>query len=126
MNPGDTFFGLDERGHLWLVLSTATVGGDVAVANLTTHGRERRNCDERCLLIRSVEHPYVAHDSCVFWRGAFLTSIEWLRRGVDNRSYRTSTPLGPELLERIRRDAIAARLTPPDLRDAIQEDLRRQ
>ena len=123
MNPGDTFFGLDERGHLWMVLTAETPGGEAAVANLTTHDPERRRlCDERCVVVRPGQHPYPEPDSCVFYRDAFMTSAEWLRRGVANRTYRPGPPLSPALLDRIRRGAVDSPLTASPVKAAIRAD----
>ena len=123
MNPGDTFFGLDLRGHLWMVLTAETPEGHVAVANLTTHDPARRRlCDERCVVVRPGQHPYPEHDSCVFYRDAFMTSRELLLQGVANRTYRPGAPLAPPLLERIRQGALDSPLTATDVKIAIRRE----
>ena len=95
-----------------MVLTSETQDGQVAVANLTTHDPERRRlCDDRCVLIRPGEHPYPSHNSCVFYRDAFLTSVAILRAGVENRTYRVGDPLSFELLDRVRQGAVDSRLT---------------
>lgn len=63
MNAGDTFFGLDERGHLWILMTSETADARVAVANLTTHDPDhRRICDDRCVVLRPGEHSYIGAD----------------------------------------------------------------
>ena len=127
MNPGDTFFGLDERGHLWIVLTSETADGEVVVANLTTHDPERRRtCDDRCVVVRPGEHPYPSHDSCVFYRDAFLTRAELLRQGLANRTYRPGDPLAPSLLGRIRQGALDSALTAAPVKAAIRWGLTRR
>ena len=127
MNSGDTFFGLDRVGHLWIVLTTETLSGQVAVANLTTHDPEqRRSCDDECVIVRPGEHPYPRHDSCVFYRDAFLTSFDVLRRGLENRSYMPGDPLTPQLLERVRHGALASPLTDRSVEAAIRRDLQQR
>ena len=126
MNLGDTFFGLDERGHLWMVLSSETAAGEVAVANLTTHDGERLDCDESCVIVRPGEHPYPSRDSCVFWRAAFMTSVAWLRQGVDSRTYRMNEPLSAQLLARIRQGALDSPLIDKHVKEAIRRDLPQQ
>ena len=124
MNPGDTFFGLDQRGHLWIVLTSETPDGEVAVANLTTHDPDRRRvCDDECVIIRPGEHPYPSRDSCVFYRDAFLTSLEILRSGVRNRTYSRSDPLTPELLQRVRQGALDSVMTAGAVQSAVRRDL---
>ena len=123
MNVGDTFFGLDHRGHLWIVLTSPNPQGEVVLVSLTTHDAPRRAfCDKRCVIIQPGEHPYPRHDSCVFYRDAFLTDTQLLRRGVDNRTYRVGDPLTAELLERVRQGALDSELTSPDVRRAVRSD----
>lgn len=122
MNPGDTFFGLDDRGHLSMVLTAEMPDGDVAVVNFTTHDPQTRRCGQACVVVRPGEHSYPRHDSCVFYRGASLTSLEWLRRGVENRTYTMNAPLSPQLLARIRQGALDSPRTPVDVKAAIRRD----
>ena len=62
------------------------------------------------------------HDSCVFYRDAFLTSLELLRRGVANGTYTMREPLSPQLLTQIRQGAIDSPLTDKDVKEAIRRD----
>lgn len=126
MNPGDTLIGLDEQGHLWMVLTSEGANGQVVVANLTTHDPEKYWCSERCVLVRPGEHPYPERDSCVFYRDAFLTSASVLRRGVDNRTYRMNEPLSAELLARVRQGALDSPLALADVQAAIRQDRQRR
>ncbi|MCY4390662.1 MAG: hypothetical protein OXE43_01255 [Chloroflexi bacterium] len=122
MNPGDTFFGLDAGGHLSMVLTAETPNGDVAVANFTTHDPEIRRCGEMCVVVPPGEHPYPRRDSCISYRHSSLTSLEWLRRGVENRTYTMREPLGSQLLARIRQGALDSPLTPQEVKAAIRQD----
>ena len=107
MKVGDTFFGLDEANHLWMVLSLATAAGAVAIANLTTHDpARRRRCSDRCVVIHPEEHEYPDHDSCVYYPRASLTSLALLERGLTRQLYRLGAPLDQHLLERIQRGAL--------------------
>ena len=57
MNPGDTFFGFDKRGHLWTVLTDEDANGEVVVANFTTHeDGVRRTCSADCLGWETARH----------------------------------------------------------------------
>ena len=123
MNAGDTFFGLDERGHLWILMTSETADARVAVANLTTHDPDhRRTCDDRCVVLRPGEHSYPSRDSCVFYRDAFLTPAGILRQGIANRTYRTGAPLTAELLQRVRQGALDSPLTDRPVKAAIRRD----
>ena len=118
---GDTLFGIDDRHHLWIVLSSP-VDGQVVVANFTTHDPERATCSTACPTFNQRDHPALRHDSCVRYREAFPTSHAWLIRGLENRTYRKSAPLSPELLRRIQRGALE---TQQDIRVKAREAIRR-
>lgn len=118
---GDTLFGIDGRRHLWIVLSSP-VDGQVVVANFTTHDLERATCSTACPTFNQRDHPALRHDSCVRYREAFPTSLAWLMRGLENRTYRKSAPLGPELLRRIQQGALE---TQQDIRVKAREAIRR-
>lgn len=105
-----------------MVLTGETPDGDVAIANFSTHDPEARKCSETCVVVRPGEHPYPRRDSCISYRHASLTSLEWLRRGVENRTYTMREPLGSQLLSRIRQGALDSRLTPREVKAAIRTD----
>ena len=124
MSPGDTFFGFDKRGHLWLVLTEEDANGDVAVTNFTTHeDGVRRTCGADCLVVQPGEHPYPRHETCVFYQRATLTSRAALRRGVNEGLYEPQAPLTPELLQRVRMGALTSE-APEPVKAAIRRDLR--
>lgn len=118
---GDTLFGIDARRHLWIVLSSPE-NGQVVLANFTTHDPERASCNTACPTFNQRDHPALRHDSCVRYREAFPTSLAWLIRGLENRTYRKSAPLGPELLRRIQQGALE---TQQDIRVEVRETVRR-
>ena len=66
------------------------------------------------------EHPYPSRDSCVFYRDAFMTSVEILRVGMENLTYRADDPLSSELLDRGRQGARDSRLTAATVKAAIR------
>lgn len=123
MNPGDTFFGFDKRGHLWIVLTEEDANGDVVVANFTTHDLARRTCSLDCLVVASGEHPFLRHESCIYLQGASLTSNPRLERGVTERVYHPQASLSAGLLSRIREGALASSNTPEPLKPAIRQSL---
>ena len=123
MNPGDTFFESGKEGHLWMVLTAEASDGTIALANLTTHDLNRRRlCSEQCMIVHPGEHPFVRRDSCVYLDGAYLGNAHWVQQGIDSGINHAWDPLTPQLLERIRREALASLLTPPEVREAIRRD----
>lgn len=122
MLPGETILGFDFGNHLWIVLSVATADGQLALANLTTHGRQR-TCGSGCVVVSPGEHEYPSRDSCVYYRGALLNPGAPLddakRRGVLEQR----EPFVAELLLRVQRGALASRMTSDKVKEAIRRTL---
>ena len=127
MNPGDTFFGFDKRGHLWMVLTAEGVDGEVVVANFTTHDLDLRpTCGTDCFVAQPSEHPYPRRESCIFFPGSMLTSNRALSISVAEGAYDQQAPLSPALLDRIRQGALDSPLTAAQVKAAIRQGLERQ
>ena len=123
MNIGDTFFGLDNKGHLWIIVSEAGDDGSVATVNFTTHDpARRRNCNADCVVVVPGEHSYPTHDSCVFYLGAALADLRLIRERVATGRYEAHDPVSASLLERIRLGVLAFAETPEAVKAAIQGD----
>lgn len=124
MTPGETFIGYDLDNHLWIVLSLPTEGGEIALANLTTHGRSAR-CGVHCTVVRPGEHPFVRRESCVHYREAVLGLARPLDADRERRTLRMREPVGAELLRRMQHGALASPLTTPGFKAAIRATLER-
>ena len=122
MNPGETILGFDLGNHLWVVLSTPTADGQIALANLTTHGR-LATCSDSCVIVSSGEHPYVVRDSCVYYRGALLNPVAPLDGAKAIGVLQQHEPCSPELLRRIQDGALASRFGAGVVKAAIQATL---
>ena len=122
MKPGETIFGLDFQGHLWIVISQETEDGLIALANFTTHGRSPA-CGPECLVIAPGEHPFVTRESCIYYRGAILNPTAPLQQHKEQGTLPQSEPVTAELLQRIQRGAIASRFTRNDVRRAVERSL---
>ncbi|MDE2744751.1 MAG: hypothetical protein OXI41_02030 [Chloroflexota bacterium] len=124
MNIGDTFFGLDQKGHLWIIVSEAGDDGRVAAVNFTTHDPVRRShCGADCLVIGPGEHPYPTHDSCIFYQRAALPDLSLIREHVASGRYEAHEPVSAPLLERIQLGALISKAREP-VKAAIRRDLR--
>ena len=124
MNTGDTFFGIDEKGHLWVILSDVANDGSVAIANFTTHDPERRpTCDDTCVVVTPAEHSYPTHDSCIFEQGTLPANLRLIRERVATGKYEEHDPLSAPLLERIQQGALDSPHTPEPIKTAIQRSL---
>ncbi len=123
MNIGDTFFGLDEKGHLWIIVSEAGDDGSVAAVNFTTHDPARRlHCGTDCVIVVPSEHAYPTHDSCIFYLGAALADLRLIRERVASGRYEAHDPVSAPLLERIQLGALAFAQIPEAVKAAIRRD----
>lgn len=122
MTPGATIIGLDQGGHLWIILS-APLDGGMAVANLTTH---TESCfDDSCHLDVG-DHTFVVRRSCVYYRGAFLANAEYLQRAFDEGTFPVREPLSASVLLRVQEGAIRSRFTSKEVKRAIEVTLGRE
>lgn len=125
IEPGETFDGYDERGHLFVVISqtTATVSGEVALTNLTSHYSDRARHDATRVTIHSDEHPWVRRDSCVYYERVELVNPSSIDRGVHDGEFQVHPPLSPQLLRRVQLGALASPLVSDEVKDAIRASL---
>lgn len=120
IEPGDTIVGLDMGGHLWVVLSQPTTGGEIAIVNLTKHGRPRYADHERCTVVRQSEYPVLQSDSCVYLRAASMNPLQPLLSDQAAGRLLQRAPLPPAILRRVQRAVIGYRFTQDVVRDAIR------
>ncbi len=121
MNPGTTFIDrdYDPLGHLWIVLSAPTGRGRVAVVNLTSHNPERRDCGDHCLVLGPGDHPFIRHDSCVYYKRARLRSLRAMREDEARGELERSEPLSDDLLLLAQQGALASQVISPSVRAAL-------
>ena len=122
MNPGDTIIGLDFGNHFWIVISAPTDEGEIALVNLTTHGRGV-SCGLHCTTVARGEHPYVIRESCVYFRGAYLNAVAPLTRAREQGTLRQHEAVAPDLLRRIQEAALVDRMVPRAVKMAVQNSL---
>lgn len=122
MTPGETIIGLDLGNHRWIVLSLPTDDGEIALANLTEHGRGP-TCGEACTIVRVGEHPFITKESCVYYRGAYMNLLAPLLVSRDQGTLRQHDPVSNALLERIQRGALSHRQVSHAVKKAIQASL---
>jgi hypothetical protein len=116
VEPGETILGFDLGNHLWIVISSATADGRIGVVSVTTY--RPPDSDSTCV-IREGEHPFIRHDSCVYYRRAELVALEPIASAKRDGSLRQSTSLSRELLRRVQEGAIASRFVSRALKDAV-------
>ena len=124
MIPGETFIGYDLGNHLWVALSLPTERGEIALVNLTTHGRSSR-CGDHCIVVRPGEHPFVRRESCVHYQKAVLGLVAPLDAARERRTLAVREPISAELLLRAQEGALASRLTKPAFKAVVRATLER-
>lgn len=126
IEPGRTFDGFDEQGHLYIVLSLPTSDGQVAVVNLRSHYPIRRFHSDQCLVVKPDEHQWVRRDSCANFELARSVSASSLERGLEDGSIRRHPRCSPPLLRRIQVAALdfpgVAAPMKAAIRDAMSPD----
>ncbi len=122
MTPGETIIGLDFGNHLWIVLSSPTADGLVALVNLTTHDRSPA-CGPECTVITPGQHPFVTRDSCVYFRKAYLNLLGPLEAARAQGTLAQHEPLSGELLHVIQSRALSHPMVDRIVKVAIRVSL---
>ncbi len=79
MEAGSTFLLTQADKHLWVILSEPKKNSEVVLLVSVTTLRTHK--DQSCVITRG-EHPFITHDSCVFYedaRDASLTQLYALK-----------------------------------------------
>lgn len=118
--PGETFLGFDLGDHLWIVLANAE-NDEVALVSLTTHGRSR--CSGDCVVLAPAEHPWIRHDSCVYYRGAGLFDARPLEMARSHGALDLRGPLPGAVLRRIQLGALSSRFTSPLVKSVVRAEI---
>ncbi len=76
--------------------------------------------DPACV-IRAGEHPFVTHDSYVYYRDPRVESVAHVQNMVDNAVWQAREPCSPELLQKIRAGLLASTRVPRYIKQLIAE-----
>jgi hypothetical protein len=69
--------GQDETPHLWIIITDADPNTDeIVMVNLTTH----REGSDATVVLKKGDHPYIIHDSVVFFHDAKIVQISDLEQ----------------------------------------------
>jgi hypothetical protein len=112
MRCGDTFL-MSPRSnfelHLWIIITDVDKdSGLVAIVSLTTL---RHNVDQT-LILRKGDHPFVEHESAVYFTDARLAELKGIDAHVTAGTIRPHQPCSATLLKEIQQGALACDLTP--------------
>lgn len=120
---GETFLNLvGPREHLWVVSTLQDVEGRVVIFNFTTC-KPGPQCDHSCI-VHPGEHPFVKHETVVFYAGGQVLPVEVARTHRD--SFDLRQPVNQGLLRRIQKGALESLQTPGKLVRMVEESIKRQ
>ena len=105
MKAGDTILIPTPKtsydSHLWMVISDPSIDGRCVIVNFTSW---RIDKEQACVLDKG-DHPYIKKKTCVNFKDAKNVREEDLDSLVAAHGLKHHDPLGPDLLERIRKAA---------------------
>lgn len=120
---GDTLLRLDYRNHLWIILSHPDSQGRHALANLTTHDptdERHRACP---LIIVRGEHPWVKHDSCIYFDAVRLDTEDQITAASTRGRLHRHQKAAPDLVRKIQLAALESDLPTNAFKSAIRAAL---
>jgi hypothetical protein len=104
LQAGDAFFNEERVGiprHLWIVVSDPAQDEDqILIANVTSR-KSVADSDNSCILNKGC-HPHIPHESIINYRGACLTALVQLCRGIDKGLLKMTQPVDDDVLEKVR------------------------
>lgn len=110
--------------HLFICLNRAMAGlyGEVqdgvmvvSVSSVPPNGKH----DKTCLLYKG-DHPFIKHDSYVFYRGCQVKSAASLLEGVKNKVLQPHTPMDDLVFARVLAGVPISGHTPNEMKDAYR------
>jgi hypothetical protein len=98
---GDTFLARnppEKHEHLWIVLTTPDITCKAVCVSITTDRWDK----DRTIILKAGDHPFIVHDSVVFYEGARVFDMNVVQAAIDAMPARLQPPCGPSVLKRIR------------------------
>ena len=122
-DPGTTFRGYDEAGHLWLILSLPDQNDQLVLANFTSHWAGSTLHQSCPLILTKRDHPWIRRPTCIFWDGIHLRPRSEIADGIRSGALPTDTPATSRLLSRLHRTALQLPDLPANFRNIISATL---
>lgn len=109
-----------DRLHLF-ILVTDGFGKPARAALVSVASvRDNRYCDRTCLL-KPCDHPFIQHESYVYYAKARIEEVDALVRGVKSGNLIQKDPLNPEVFERVCQGLLDSKHTPRRLKTFYQQ-----
>ncbi|HKI20834.1 MAG TPA: hypothetical protein VKA15_23280 [Isosphaeraceae bacterium] len=111
MDAGTTFLLSAGDIHLWIIISDPKLDPqNVLIVNLTSLApRKEQSC-----VLRAGDHPWVRHDTCVNYGDSKVTTLDKLVAARDANALMIQSPVGPDILQRMRESAMNSSKMPLD------------
>ena len=104
LRAGDAFSNRESGSvpsHLWFILSDPSKDSEHVLIVNATSAFLGRDVDSSCILKRG-DHPFIHHDSYIFYDRAKQTTCQRLKEGFDTGLLRFEESASVELLQKIR------------------------
>jgi hypothetical protein len=116
MQVGYTFLPAAPGAHLWFVCTNPDATGKVATVSLVS----LKDWSDRTCIVTPPDHPYVTHESVIYYQDACLREVAALEAALQNGLLQPQQVATDALMQRIRAGAVASRFVPRNVRAAIQ------
>ena len=118
MDAGATFLLTQVDKHLWIVLSDPKLDPDkVLLVSLTTASHLK----ESVCLLEVGDHPWIRHQTCVFYEYPKVVSLGTLHQLKDKGLLQLQDPLAPHLLKKVREGAALSERMPLAMAEILVE-----
>lgn len=123
VKPDATIYGLDKRGHIWVVLSDPELANKIAVVSLSKHGRPELKDHAGCTIIRRGEYQGFHGDKCVEMQSSRLMRWRPLLKALEDRKELEpgQATVDPDILVRIQRAVLVSEIPPDSVRKAVRQ-----
>ena len=111
MDAGTTFLLSAGDIHLWIIISDPKLDPqNVLIVNLTSlTPRKEQSC-----VLKVGDHPWIRHDTCVNYGDSSVTTLDKLVAARDANALVIQSPVGPDILQRVRESAMNSTKMPLD------------
>jgi len=100
--------------HLWIIVTDPLASSHEAViVNVTT----LRQHSDTTVVLKPGDHPYIQHDSVIFYADARLADVRNIQAGIDGGWFRQYDACSPALLKRIQEGLLASKFTRNKIKD---------
>jgi hypothetical protein len=100
--------------HLWIIVTDPLPSShEVVIVNVTS----LRQHSDTTVVLKPGDHPYIRHDSVIFYADARLADVRNIQAGIDKGWFQECAACSPALLKRIREGLLASKFTRNKIKD---------